>query len=123
MSYQIDEQLNRLPLSSHLCWQKRQAAQRDSWWQRLALQVPLGVLLLFLLATLGALYRYSLRMAGFYHGGADALELLQAGLDDQQQRAMSALASDLAADKVEFGKASTPTDQAIELSKVIAGRG
>lgn len=104
-------------------WQAQLAAERDNWWQALAVQVPPGVLLLFLLATLGVLYRYSLRMAGFYHSRADALELLQMGIDEQSQKTISALATDIAADKVEFGKGNTPTDQAVELAKAIAGRG
>ncbi|WP_058285335.1 WD40/YVTN/BNR-like repeat-containing protein [Leisingera aquaemixtae] len=103
-------------------WQAQQTAERQNWWQTLAVQVPPGVLLLFLLATLGALYRYSLRMAGFYHSRADALELLHAGIVKNQQIVLSALALDLAADKVEFGRANTPADQAVELAKVIAGR-
>ena len=103
-------------------WQAQQKTEAQNWWQTLAVQLPPGVLLLFLLATLGALYRYSLRLAGFYHSRADALELLQAGLDPNQQKGMSALATDMAADKVEFGKAATPSDQAIELAKAIASR-
>ena len=84
--------------------------------------MPPGVLLLFLLATLGGLYRYCLRMAGFYHSRADALELLNAGLDKAQQAALSALSADIAADKVEFGKTNSPADQAIELAKAITSK-
>jgi len=103
-------------------WRVQRDNEVDNWWRTLAVQVPPGVLLLFLLSTLSALYRYSLRMSGFYHSRADALELLQAGLDEKQKVALTALATDLAADKVEFGKANTPTDQAVELAKAISGK-
>ncbi|MEO9898567.1 MAG: hypothetical protein ABJD13_08270 [Paracoccaceae bacterium] len=102
-------------------WQAQLNADRQNWWQTLAVQVPPGVLLLFLLATLGALYRYSLRMAGFYHSRADALELVQSGLDTYTQTALTALATDLAADKVVFGKDRTPLEQAVDAIKAARG--
>ena len=104
-------------------WQAQQDTERQNWWQTLAVQVPPGVLLLFLLATLGALYRYSLRMAGFYHSRADALELIQNGMDPDEQTALTALATDLAADKVVFGKDRTPLEQAVEAIKAVRGTG
>ena len=45
----------------------------DFCWARYADQIPGGILLLFLLATLGALYRYNILIAAFYHARADAL--------------------------------------------------
>jgi len=86
-----------------------QANLRDTWWDILARQVPPGLLLLFLLVTLGGLYRYNMRMAGFHHSRADLLELLAMGRDadapltkfDWEHLRLSAEA--LAADKVEFG--------------------
>ncbi|MEP6019847.1 MAG: hypothetical protein ABJ251_15320 [Paracoccaceae bacterium] len=104
-------------------WQAQLDADRQNWWQTLAVQVPPGVLLLFLLATLGALYRYSLRIAGFYHSRADALELIQNGMDPDEQAALTALATDLAADKVVFGKDRTPLEQAVEAIKAVRGTG
>ena len=102
-------------------WQAQQDTEGQNWWQTLAVQVPPGVLLLFLLATLGALYRYSLRVAGFYHSRADALELIQQGLGPEQQTALTALATDLAADKVVFGKDRTPLEQAVDAIKAARG--
>ncbi|MEP6065991.1 MAG: hypothetical protein ABJ246_09160, partial [Paracoccaceae bacterium] len=102
-------------------WQAQLNADRQNWWQTLAVQVPPGVLLLFLLATLGALYRYSLRIAGFYHSRADALELIQNGMGPDEQAALTALATDLAADKVVFGKDRTPLEQAVDAIKAARG--
>ncbi|WP_415837545.1 hypothetical protein, partial [Phaeobacter inhibens] len=114
-----DADLTRACLDS---WRSERESGKQNWWQALAVQVPPGILLLFLLSTLGALYRYSLRMSGFYHSRADALELLHAGLDEKQLASLTALATDLAADKVEFGKGNAPTDQAVELAKAMAGK-
>ncbi|MEM6305415.1 MAG: hypothetical protein AAF744_11880, partial [Pseudomonadota bacterium] len=47
-------------------WQAQRASEEQQWWQSIAQQVPPGVLLLFLLATLGGLYRYNMRMVGFH---------------------------------------------------------
>ncbi|MEP4406070.1 MAG: hypothetical protein ABJ370_17035 [Paracoccaceae bacterium] len=102
-------------------WQAQLNADRQNWWQTLAVQVPPGVLLLFCLATLGALYRYSLRIAGFYHSRADALELIQNGMGPDEQAALTALATDLAADKVVFGKDRTPLEQAVDAIKAARG--
>lgn len=88
-------------------WRQREAAQKGSWWQTIASQVPPGILLLFLLATLSALYRYNMRLAGFHHARADTLSLWADGTakgftaDD-----IAKVSSILAADMVEFGKTS-----------------
>lgn len=104
------------------------AEEDQTIWQYLGERAPPAVLILFLLATLGGLYRYNLRLTGFHHSRADALEMLtvlygdvtKLGKDDLI--AFTSLADRLAADKVEFGKAKTPTDQAVELARVIAQR-
>ena len=86
----------------------------EQWYKTLLERLPGAILLLFLLATLGGLYRYNLRMTGFYHARADALELLGLHLDRDQ---FDALATTLAAEKVEFKAAQTPADQASEMAK------
>ncbi|MEM0947590.1 MAG: hypothetical protein AAGK37_09310 [Pseudomonadota bacterium] len=107
-------------------WQAEQQAEDANWWQTLARQVPPGILLLFLLATLGGLYRYNMRMAGFHHSRADLLELISMGREadakfTKEELAQAVqLADSLAADKVEFGKGNTPSDQAVELAKAIS---
>lgn len=92
---------------------------RQDWWQTLAEQVPPGILLLFLLATLAGLYRYNVRLAGFHNGRADALELLVAQVDKDL---LTPVADALAADKVEFGAAKTPTDHAAEMATALINR-
>jgi len=99
----------------------RQKAAEDVWWRNLDEQIPAGVLLLFLLATLGSLYRYNTRIAGFYHARADALELM--ALDDPpDMERFEALAGTLAADRVEFKAAKTPADMATEITKTVVSK-
>lgn len=89
------------------------------WWNTLAEQLPFGILFLFLLATLGTLYRYNLRLAAFHHSRADALLMVTA---DRETDWFEKYAAVLAADKVEFGKTNTPADQAVEIAKSIIGK-
>ena len=98
------------------------ASETPGPWQVLAERVPQAVLILFLLATLGGLYRYNLRLAGFYHARADALELLGEGKGATDADILDRLGTALAADKVEFGKGNTPSDQATELAKAVMAR-
>ena len=91
--------------------------------------LPPGILLLFLLATLGGLYRYNLRLAGFHSSRADLLELVilgQVNLDGaaagEGAHPFPQLADALAADKVQFGKANMPSDQAVEMFKAFMAR-
>ena len=109
-------------------WKAGQVTLQQSWWNTLANQLPPGVLLLFLLATLGGLYRYNLRLAAFHHSRADALELLALGRDDGAVRdlvswhdsdILGKIANALAADKVPFSNARTPVDQAVDLVKAV----
>ena len=87
----------------------QEAQEETPWWETLARQVPPGLLLLFLLVTLGGLYRYNMRMAGFHHSRADLLELISIGRDPgaclskQDWVDIRETADALAADKVEFG--------------------
>ena len=85
--------------------------------------------LLFLLATLGGLYRYNLRLAGFHHSRADALvllaeyqEMMEKPIGEDKVPLFVEMASLLAADKVEFGKGNVPSDQALEMFKAMAAR-
>jgi photosystem II stability/assembly factor-like uncharacterized protein len=103
-------------------WQTQSAADTDTWWATIAAQVPPGVLLLFLLATFGGLYRYNLRLAVFHNSRADALELLAAQQSDGTTADLAALSEALAADKVEFSKASLPTDQVVSLANTLIGK-
>lgn len=96
-----------------------QTDQSVTWWAALAEQVPPGILLLFLLATLGGLYRYNLRLAGFHHSRADALEILT---EHVNHGALGEISDALAADKVEFGRARTPADQVTEIARAVAAR-
>ena len=103
-------------------WQTQTSADTDTWWATIAAQVPPGVLLLFLLATFGGLYRYNLRLAVFHNSRADALELLAAQQSDGGPPDLAALSEALAADKVEFSKASLPTDQVVSLANTLIGK-
>ena len=119
-----------ITLACTQAWQAQVDAEAGNWWQTLAAQVPPGILLLFLLATLGGLYRYNLRLAGFHHARADVLELILMGraapgaaLSQEELGRIAALAEALAADKVEFGKGNAPSDQAVEIAKAVLSRG
>lgn len=96
-----------------------QADATRNWWSLLAERVPPGILLLFLLATLSALYRYNIRLAGFHHGRADALELLDVGITVAD---LTPISDALAADKVPFNAGKTPADQATELASALISR-
>lgn len=89
------------------------------WWQELTKQLPAGVLLLFLLSTLSSLYRHSSRMGSFYHGRADALELMALDLDEERT---DRLASTLGADKVDFKTSKTPAEMATEITKEVIAK-
>ena len=94
-------------------------ARTEDWWRYLGDRIPAGILLLFLLATLGSLYRYNVRMAGFYHARADALELMELELDREQ---FDKLSDTLAADQVEFKGTRTPADMATEITKEVISK-
>jgi hypothetical protein len=110
-------------------WQTEQAGDRRIWWETLVDQVPPGILLLLLLATLGGLYRYNLRLAGFHESRADTLQLLAQGRDAAQLRdilaanpgdAVNLATLFLGADKVEMGTIKAKLGQAeIELAKAL----
>ncbi|WP_172330559.1 hypothetical protein [Mangrovicoccus sp. HB161399] len=101
---------------------RREAGGGESVWQHVADGAPAGILTLFLLSTLSALYRYNTRLAGFYHARADALELGHGALSGEAAGLAARLAEMLAADGVEFKDVRTPADQAAEIAKELAGR-
>lgn len=92
---------------------------QKGWWQLLAEVAPPAVLLLFLLATLGGLYRYNLRMAGFYHGRADALELRTAGFNEGE---LEKIVNSLAADQVDFRPTKTPIDNITQIANSLISK-
>jgi hypothetical protein len=100
----------------------REAALAPTVWQIVTERAPPAVLLIFLLATLGALYRYTIRIAGFYQSRADMLALIAMKLPKTQVGQFALFVDALAADKVEFGKEKLPTDHAIDLARTILNR-
>ena len=88
--------------------------ENKTWWVTIAEEVPRGILLLFLLATLATLYRYNLRLAAFHHSRADALEMYSEGKSIAD---LEKIVNSFAAEKVAFGKANTPADQAAGVLK------
>lgn len=90
----------------------------DSWWRYLIERLPGTILILFLLATLGALYRYNLRMAAFYSARADALDLMET----PASRDHAALATFFGAEAVGFRDAKTPADHSTEVARAVAER-
>ncbi|MEO0773207.1 MAG: hypothetical protein AAFZ04_08510 [Pseudomonadota bacterium] len=120
---------DEITLACTQAWMKKLEAEAGTWWQTLAQQIPPGILLLFLLATLGALYRYNLRLAGFHASRADLLELMSMGQPSSKNMFVewdkdnfSRITEALAADKVEFGKGTLPTDQAISMAQAMLNR-
>ena len=109
-------------------WQVQQQSG-EAWWQTLSEKIPPGILILFLLATTGALYRYNLRLAGFHDSRADALDLLARGRGMEELRDVLAASPDkalnlatvfLAADKVEMGAIKAKLGQAeVEIAKAL----
>ncbi|ABD54920.1 WD40/YVTN/BNR-like repeat-containing protein [Jannaschia sp. CCS1] len=96
-------------------------AESQTVWEILAERAPQAILLLFLLATLAALYRYNMRLAGFHAARADALHLYAMGRT-HDPAILTEFSDALAADKVEFGKGNTPSEQAVEIAKAMVGR-
>ncbi|MEM1360685.1 MAG: hypothetical protein AAGF94_03090 [Pseudomonadota bacterium] len=116
-----DADPDRVTLACTQAWQAELSREDADVFQTLAKQAPPGILLLFLLGTLGALYRYNVRLAGFHDSRADVLELLKASGSYDGDR-MLTLSDALAADKVEFGKGNTPADQAVDIARAVLGR-
>ncbi len=110
-------------------YEKLTGQNEAPWLNTLLERAPQAILLLFLLATLGGLYRYNLRLFGFHHSRADILELTalkgsksRSGLTKTDVVNIQMLADALSADKVEFARANTPTEQAVSLARAIANR-
>jgi hypothetical protein len=71
------------------------------------------LILMFLVQILVTLYRYNVRLANFYDGRADALELMSSA----EEKRFETLVRTISGDTIEFGKIpKTPTEQAILLA-------
>lgn len=91
----------------------------QGWWLYLVERVPGSILLLFLLATLGGLYRYNLRMSAFYSARADALDMMANPTNATEYDAYSQF---FGAEKVEFKDQKTPMDVVSDVTKAAAER-
>lgn len=79
-------------------------------------RISAGVLLVFLVQVLVKMYRYNVRVAAFYEGRADALQLAANLNSTSIERAAKLLSPD----SIDFGEMpEPPTKQAIELVKQI----
>ncbi|WP_375550366.1 hypothetical protein [Rhodophyticola porphyridii] len=103
-------------------WEAQVRADQPSPWSLVAAQLPPGILLLFLLATLSGLYRYNLRLAGFHYSRADTLVMAMDQEGGLNAETLLKYADALAADKVEFGKGNLPSDQAAAIVQAVANR-
>lgn len=87
------------------------AYAEGTWWAALTRQVPAGVLLMFMLVTLGGLYRYNLRLAAFHESRADILEMVSLDRDapairrylEKQPNDLNRLAMAMGADRIDLG--------------------
>jgi hypothetical protein len=71
------------------------------------------LILLFLVQILVTLYRYNVRLANFYDGRADALQLMSS----KDEKSFKTLVETIGGDIIEFGKVpKTPTEHAIVLA-------
>jgi photosystem II stability/assembly factor-like uncharacterized protein len=94
-------------------------ARWENWVQR----AGVILLLMFLVAIFSSLYRYSLRMAAFYDGRADALIL---DWLEQSSLSLAELAAIFGPEGIDFAKARSPADHVVDLAKTAlqaAGRG
>jgi hypothetical protein len=91
----------------------------ENWVQR----AGVILLLMFLVAIFSSLYRYSLRMAAFYDGRADALIL---DWLEQSSLSLAELAAIFGPEGIDFAKARSPAGHVVDLAKTAlqaAGRG
>jgi hypothetical protein len=85
----------------------------------LSLRIGSAVLLIFLVQILVGVYRYSLRLASFYEGRADAIRMARGDLKEFRK-----IVSVLSAEKVPFGPdAKTPIHQIVELAEKLSKAG
>ncbi len=85
----------------------------------LSLRIGSAVLLIFLVQILIGVYRYSLRLASFYEGRADAIRLARGDLKEFRK-----VVSLLSGEKVPFGPdAKTPIHQVVELAEKLSKAG
>ena len=89
------------------------------FYRYLVARIQTAVLLVFLLVTLVSIYRYNIRISGFYHARADALELMDEAFSQDRFDGLSAT---LAADKLEFKAPRTPVNAIIDITKAVIGK-
>jgi uncharacterized protein (DUF2267 family) len=78
------------------------------------------ILTIFLVQLLIGLYRYNTRMAAYYDGRADALELSQGA----KKEMLEILVPLLSAETIDFGKGpSSPIERAVEVTKAVISKG
>jgi hypothetical protein len=78
------------------------------------------LIIMFMISILLALYKYDARLSAYYHSRADALEMLDAGVDTDR---FDKLATALSPEKYDFGKMPrSPADQAVEIAKSVLSR-
>lgn len=98
-----------------------QVRQQPNLWLVLSEKAPQAVLILFLLATFSALYRYNVRLAGFYHSRANALVLFGSSAKQSSDELLKVTEA-LAADRVSFGRNSSPLEEASTIRKTVLGK-
>ena len=73
--------------------------------------------MLFFVGILVNLYRYNIRLAGYYDARADGLELIDLGVDET---IFAKLVSSVSPEHYDFGKTPlSPAEHAVELAKTI----
>ena len=81
----------------------------ESWAQR----IGVVLLLMFLVTIFSTLYRYSLRMAAFFDGRADALMLHWM---DETNLGLTELTAIFGSENIDFARARSPADHAFDLA-------
>ena len=110
------------------------AEDHTNWYKFLVERATPALLLLFLLATMGAGYRYNLRLAALHDSRADAIALWagtdrQMGVDPESGKQIGDASPDLialieamAADKMGFKEPRTPVDTITDIAKSVIAR-
>ena len=84
-----DDDIDSMSQTTDYCtrtWAEQQKLRSPTFWQALEKNVPAGVLVLFVLATLGGLYRYNLKLAVFHDSRACLLYTSPSPRDRQKSR-------------------------------------
>lgn len=106
-------------------FEKATAPDQDTnWYRYIAERVTPALLLVFLLATMGAGYRYNLRLAALYDSRADALTLWwhrvpPEGALDGSVGELETLSEVMSSEELGFKEVRTPVDTAVDLAKSV----